>query len=383
MQIASSAVNTAAAHSQTLVQSGRTTVSRFGLFVPNESADTNKDSLQVNDSGEKGEALQIYDSGGKILEQPKSGFTDKQLSSLTASKIESEAADIAKDPNELKLRMLEKFMEAITGKKVKLSMPEQLRRTSSLNQGLQMTSHAPSGLEAMRIIDGKTSKGLFAEGSYEFYERTEVEYFKYESEQVSYSAKGQVQTTDGKSIAFDVSMSMSRSSAEYFNATFDQKLDRNLCDPLIINYGGDSTGLTDATYEFDLDLDGNKDKIAFAKEGSGFLALDKNGDGKINDGSELFGPQSGSGFGELAAFDSDNNGWIDENDEIYSQLRIWCKDENGVDQLFTLKEKDIGAIYLAANDTQFNLGAGQMSQTSFFLKDSGGAGTVSHVDLYV
>ena len=41
-------------------------------------------------------------------------------------------------------------------------------------------------------------------------------------------------------------------------------------------------------------------------------ALDINEDGKINDGKELFGTASGNGFGDLAAYDQDNNGWIDE-----------------------------------------------------------------------
>ncbi len=36
--------------------------------------------------------------------------------------------------------------------------------------------------------------------------------------------------------------------------------------------------------------------IAFATGNSGFLAFDKNADGMINDGSELFGPESGNGF---------------------------------------------------------------------------------------
>ena len=75
-----------------------------------------------------------------------------------------------------------------------------------------------------------------------------------------------------------------------------------------------------------------------------FLALDKNGDGRMNDGSELFGTASGDGFKDLAAYDEDGNGWIDENDSIYSQLKIWTKDENGKDHLIDLKDADVGAI---------------------------------------
>jgi hypothetical protein len=104
-----------------------------------------------------------------------------------------------------------------------------------------------------------------------------------------------------------------------------------------------------------LDCDGETEQISFAGNGSGFLSLDINGDGVINNGSELFGPQSGNGFEELAQYDNDNNGWIDESDSIYEKLRIWSKDGNGNDYLFALGEKGIGAIYLGNIGTEFNI----------------------------
>ena len=88
---------------------------------------------------------------------------------------------------------------------------------------------------------------------------------------------------------------------------------------------------------------------------SGFLALDKNSDGIINDGSELFGTKTGNGFSELAEYDSDGNGWIDENDEVYDQLKVWVKDENGKDTLLSLKEANVGAICLGSSKTTFHV----------------------------
>ena len=41
---------------------------------------------------------------------------------------------------------------------------------------------------------------------------------------------------------------------------------------------------------------------------------------------------TGDGFKDLAMYDEDGNGWIDENDEIFSKLLIWSKDENGNDE---------------------------------------------------
>ena len=125
------------------------------------------------------------------------------------------------------------------------------------------------------------------------------------------------------------------------------------------------------------------------REGSGFLALDKNGDGKINDGSELFGTRSGNGFADLAVYDEDGNGWIDENDEIFDKLRVWSKDKDGKDVLKTLKEADVGAIYLGSTNSQFSLTdkkdnevLGAVRSTGIYLKESTGmAGTVQQVDL--
>ncbi len=68
-------------------------------------------------------------------------------------------------------------------------------------------------------------------------------------------------------------------------------------------------------------------------------------------------------------------------------LRVWSKDKDGNDQLFTLKELDIGAIYLGEVETEFSMKdggnntQGVVRSTSFYLKDSGGAGTVNYIDL--
>jgi hypothetical protein len=131
------------------------------------------------------------------------------------------------------------------------------------------------------------------------------------------------------------------------------------------------------------------DQIAFVGPGSGFLALDKNSDGRINDGSELFGPTTGSGFGELAVYDQDKNGWIDENDSIYDRLRIWTRDANGQEQLLGLGQAGVGAIYLGNIDSPFllknadNQLQGQVKNTGIYLKEEGGVGTVQELDLVV
>ena len=161
-----------------------------------------------------------------------------------------------------------------------------------------------------------------------------------------------------------------------------------VCDPLVINLDTNIADLSDQKFFFDLDADGEIDEISMLKGGSGYLALDKNNDGTINDGSELFGTASGDGFADLAKYDDDGDGWIDEDDAIWDKLKIWCKDESGNDVLYKLAEKGVGAICLQRVGTQFSLNSletnetnGYIRSTGVFLYENGTSGTVQHVDV--
>lgn len=164
-------------------------------------------------------------------------------------------------------------------------------------------------------------------------------------------------------------------------------------DPLLINYNSDIGSFDNISknmsFEFDLNGDGENETIPELVNGTGYLALDKNNNGNIDNGNELFGPNTGDGFEELRAYDEDGNNWIDENDSIFSQLRIWEKDENGNNSLITLGQAGVGAIYLAGVKTDFNYANGyndikaNMKEASFFLKENGEAGIVSSVDYAV
>lgn len=207
-----------------------------------------------------------------------------------------------------------------------------------------------------------------------------------EKEDTAFSAGGVVQLEDGRTIQFNMNVQMSRSFQAYYGERI-QTVERQLVDPLVINLEGNVAELQDQTFFFDLDADGVEEEISMLGKGSGYLALDKNGDGIINDGSELFGTKSGDGFADLAAYDSDGNGWIDENDEIWSKLLIWTKDENGKDRCYTLSEKNVGAICLANQETDFaltskdNVPNGRIRKTGIFLYENGYAGTIQHVDI--
>lgn len=207
-----------------------------------------------------------------------------------------------------------------------------------------------------------------------------------EKEDTSFSTVGTVKTADGREINFNVNVGMSRE----FQETYREDLNLasfTMCDPLVINLDTDVASLSDQTFYFDIDADGELDEVSQLGAGSGYLALDKNGDGVVNDGSELFGTSSGNGFADLAKYDEDGNGWIDENDAVWDQLKIWAKDENGKDVLYKLADKGVGAICLQNVATDFTQ-KGQNGQTlgairnsGVFLYENGNVGTVQHVDV--
>lgn len=213
------------------------------------------------------------------------------------------------------------------------------------------------------------------------------QYLHCETESTSFATKGIVKTADGREISFGLNLEMSRSFAEYYEENYDIGV-LNYTDPLVINLNGNIAGLSDQKFFFDLDCDGEEEEISSLQSGSGFLAMDLNNDGVINDGSELFGTKSGNGFDDLAAYDSDGDGWIDEDDEMWEKLLIWTKDENGKDKMYTLKEAGVGAICLQNAATEFALNSmsdnhnnGVIRSTGIFLYENGNAGTVQHLDL--
>lgn len=207
----------------------------------------------------------------------------------------------------------------------------------------------------------------------------------YESETTVFSTVGTVNTSDGRSIAFNVEALMSREFMDCSGLSVRQ--DVLLTDPLVINIDAPTVQVSDQKFMFDIDSDGTEEEISQLGPGSGFIALDRNGDGIINNGKELFGTESGNGFADLAVYDLDSNGWIDEADDIFDKLKIWSLDETGKSTLVDLKSAGIGAIYLGNSSTEFSLKntanatEAVIRSSGIFLFEDGRAGTVQQVDM--
>lgn len=151
-------------------------------------------------------------------------------------------------------------------------------------------------------------------------------------------------------------------------------------DPLILDLDGngiDITSLQDGQ-QFDIDGDGDIDQTAWIRGKDALLALDRNKDGTINDGTELFGDQNGAadGFAELAKFDENQDGQIDANDAVFSSLILLRA--NG-DQS-TLAEEGIKSISLSMiTPLDQRLVGGNLIATSEFERDDGSISSVGEV----
>ena len=247
-------------------------------------------------------------------------------------------------------------------------------------QGADAPSNAPTGQPAAAapptplMVNGEPNRTV------------QLSEASYEQEQLAFVANGQVSTADGREIRFDLGFALN-----YQKLQLSERLTSSaaLKDPLVLNLEGLAPGFSSARFEFDLDADGSRESLTQLANNSAFLALDRNGNGQIDDGSELFGARSGNGFAELAALDEDGNGILDEADSGFASLRLYRSDT----ALLTLGDQKIGAIFLNAAATPFmHLGGDQgaqgespavLRQTGIYLTEDGKAGTVQQIDLRV
>jgi hypothetical protein len=213
------------------------------------------------------------------------------------------------------------------------------------------------------------------------------EYVFHEQEQAAaVSFAGSLETASGQSINFNMHLSLQQSQRYEFNRNISIER-RALTDPLVLNFGTESVSLTSTIFEFDIDSDGDNESLRQLGTGSGFLALDKNSDGVINDGRELFGSITGNGFSELAAFDQDSNGWIDENDAVFQQLSVMTTNRQGQQELRSLAEVGVGAIYLGSGESPIDLMdsngmvLGAVKRTGMFLMENGQVKSIQELDL--
>ncbi len=208
-----------------------------------------------------------------------------------------------------------------------------------------------------------------------------------EKESTAVTTQGTIETQDGRQINFGMHLSMERTFMSE-ETTAGEIATHQLTDPLVIQFEDGPPSFSDKVFSFDLTGDGKEETLHSLGKGSGFLAFDANGDGKINDGTELFGTKSGNGFADLAKYDEDGNGWIDENDSIFSKLSVWrpeTKGQRGYSK--GLLDSNVGAIFLGQTQSKHTIAdekggvKGVIRSTGMFVKESGETGHVFQMDL--
>lgn len=309
----------------------------------------------------------------QIQNLPRSEPADLSLNSTHAPHKESQdLTEISLSPkDELRVLILKQMIEAITGEKFELFDPASLHQDMS---EIELDANIQEGTPP-----ANQSSGFGIE--YDYYAS------HYEYEALSFSAQGSIKTQDGKSITFSAQLNVQREFFEQQSISF-RAGDAVKIDPLVLNFNGRAAQLQETRFEFDLDADGRSEQIALLSPDNAYLALDRNNDGQVNNGSELFGPSTGQGFNELAQYDDDGNQFIDEADNIYEHLRLWFRDANGQEQLIALGDKDVGAIYLGHINTPFELqqnqqSLGDIASSSIYLNENGTTGFIQQIDLRV
>ena len=169
-------------------------------------------------------------------------------------------------------------------------------------------------------------------------------------------------------------------------------------DPIVINIDGKGIGVVSYKGEsvamFDFDGDGIANYTSWIKEGSGLLVLDKNNDGKVNSGKELFGDDTVlsnnatavNGYEALAELDSNADGKIDAEDKEFKNLKVWIDaDGDGrtdAGELHTLEELEIASLGLDNKEVNKNLGDdNSITHISTYTKTDGTTGQMGDVNL--
>mgnify|MGYP007011825613 CR=1 FL=1 len=228
--------------------------------------------------------------------------------------------------------------------------------------------------------DKAQSKAPESAGSDELIRITEWE-FGYQAVAASFS--GSAQLADGQQINWDFSFQMEYSWASISSRTL---LASELQDPIVISLNGMPAQLTGDTFSFDLFNTGVPVQLPNLAAQQFYLGLDKTGNGRIESGAELFGPSTGEGFAELAAYDLDGNGFIDQQDAVWQDLYLWRPDG----QQLSMAAAQIGAVSVQSVPTRMPLFfehsdqlAGMLQRSSVFVNTAGKAGLVQQIDLLV
>ncbi len=206
---------------------------------------------------------------------------------------------------------------------------------------------------------------------------------------VSSSSSGSISTNLAPSQALtteEMSASLARRNSYELNLRFKQttteegrigisleELGVKKVDPLVLDLSGEGVQLTEAGKGaiFDITADGKLDSTAWVKGNTALLTYDRNGNGVIDNGSELFGDQNGAadGFAELAKYDNNGDRKISFLDPVFKALKLY-RDLNGDGKMSKSEFSSLNELGIKALNLNFNRDSSDINGNSLILNGS-------------
>jgi len=289
-----------------------------------------------------------------------------------SSKVEGTEEEEELPIDDLKLLVLAILLETVTGHRFEFIDMDKLEHDPEAMDQLEETARMQK--EARGADDGRAGWGL----------RIDVEEVHERHERQRFQASATLKTEDGRILKVDMDVLQRR--FERSRRSWQLRAGDAVKDPLVLDFGEPGTRVADDSLSVDLDGDGTLDNLHHLGNRSPYLVHDKDGDGEVDDGSELFGPSTNDGYAELRALDSDGNGFLDSADPAWSRLHVWMHHEGG-SELMALSDKGVGALYVGDIEAPFRLldGSGtrraQQQAMSFWVGEDGTSGTTRRVDV--
>jgi len=287
-------------------------------------------------------------------------------------------------PQEIKLQLMILVLESFLGRALDISdfsfnSDKQHSSKEKVNGTLSSINDIFSAPSAELInIDGQS----FQQG-----DLLSVEQWRSHEQHLNYQVQGVFNVND-QELSLDYNFALSSEQVSYSKIEVSAAA---LKDPIIVQFGSQGLGNIKGQQDFAINQDNTLDSLPIFSGDVGYLVYDKNNNQQADNGNELFGPTTGQGFTELAQLDSNNNGFIDPDDQQFEQLYLWQPngDIDQIEQLLSLAEAKIQAISLSAISTPFDFYdqqgeiQAQLRLSSFAISESGNGRGVHQIDVRI
>lgn len=213
---------------------------------------------------------------------------------------------------------------------------------------------------------------------------TSITEWSYRYQELNANFSGQLSMADGTAFSWSFELAMREEQFSFRTFKVEQ-----LKDPLIVSLSGTPAELKNQGVAFDLFGNGQLFQLPDLGQDQFYLMQDLNNNQYLDSGLELFGPNSGQGFNELAALDDNQNGFIEATDSRWQSLHLWSRQQG----IQSLQQAGIAAISAQSVATSFGLYDGEallgrIARSGIFLGEQNqgapfNVGLVQQVDLNI